>query len=112
MHWGLRMEWVLEPKVGGLEDASGKWKVFVKLSVCGFNDLGFIGLPYIWDNRQDAEHNIKVRLDRGLATDSFLSLFRDVKVWHVQTTTSDHCALVVECLEHSEPEEKEEEFSL
>jgi hypothetical protein len=42
-----------------------------------------------------------VKLDRVLATDSFLSIFRDVKVWHVQTTTSDHCALVVECLEHS-----------
>jgi hypothetical protein len=71
------------------------------VSICGFNDLGFIGLPYTWDNRQDDDHNIKVKLDRVLATDSFLSIFRDVKVWHVQTTTSDHCALVVECLEHS-----------
>ena len=71
------------------------------VAVCGFTDLGFIGLPYTWDNRQDDAHNIKVRLDRGLANDDFLDLFREVKVWHVQTTISDHCALVVECLEHS-----------
>ena len=50
------------------------------VSICGFNDLGFIGLPYMWDNCQDDDHNIKVRLDRGLVTDSFLSIFRDVKV--------------------------------
>jgi hypothetical protein len=37
----------------------------------------------------------------GLAKDSFLNMFREVKVWHIQTTTLDHCALVVECLEHS-----------
>jgi hypothetical protein len=36
-----------------------------------------------------------------LATGAFLDLFRDVKVWHIQTMMSDHCALVVECLEHS-----------
>jgi hypothetical protein len=42
---------------------------------CGFTDLGFIGLPYTWDNRQDAYHNVKVRLDRGLATDPFLDLY-------------------------------------
>jgi hypothetical protein len=47
------------------------------------------------------DHNIKVWLDWGMATDSLLNMFREVKVWHIQTTTSDHCALVVECLEHS-----------
>jgi hypothetical protein len=71
------------------------------VSICGFTDLGYIGLPYTWDNRQDADHNVKVRLDRGVATGPFLDMFRELKVWHVQNTLSDHCALVVECLEHS-----------
>ena len=53
-----------------------------------------------WDNRQAGHHNIKVRLDRGLASDSFLDLFREVKIWHVQNTLSDHCCLIAECLEH------------
>lgn len=52
------------------------------VEVCGFVDLGFQGLPWIWDNRQE-DHNIKVRLDRGLATTGFLDLFKYIKVWHV-----------------------------
>lgn len=70
---------------------------------CGFPDLGFIGLPYTWDNRQQEQgaDNVKVRLDRGLASSTFLSLFQNVKVWHVQTTESDHCSLVLECLKGS-----------
>jgi hypothetical protein len=27
---------------------------------CGFHDLGFIGLTYTWDNRQQGDQNIKV----------------------------------------------------
>lgn len=64
---------------------------------CGFVDLGFIGLPYTWDNRQPEQTNVKCRIDRGLATEGFLDLFPRTKVWHVQTTESDHCCLVVEC---------------
>lgn len=68
------------------------------VDLCGFVDLGFIGLPYTWDNRQQDSANVKCRLDRGLANGDFLDLFQSVKVWHVQTAESDHCALVVECL--------------
>ena len=55
------------------------------VEVCGFADLGYIGLPYRWDNRQHDNGNVKVRLDRGFATAEFLNLFQSVKVWHVQT---------------------------
>uniref|UniRef100_A0A0A8YQE6 Uncharacterized protein n=1 Tax=Arundo donax TaxID=35708 RepID=A0A0A8YQE6_ARUDO len=34
---------------------------------CNFSDLGYTGLPYTLDNRQDHATNIKVRLDRALA---------------------------------------------
>lgn len=71
------------------------------VEVCGFADLGYIGLPYTWDNRQQGRSNVKVRLDRGLANAKFLNLFQSVKVWHVQTTQSDHCCLVVEGLKGS-----------
>lgn len=64
---------------------------------CGLMDLGFSGLPYTWDNRQQGDHNVKVRLDRGLATCGLLNLFRDISVTHIQTTQSDHCALLIEC---------------
>lgn len=64
---------------------------------CGFMDLGYIGLPYTWDNRQQGDSNVKMCSNRGLATTDFLDLFQGVKVWHVQTTESDHCCLVIEC---------------
>lgn len=80
------------------------------MSICRFKDLGFIGLPYTWDNRQEGSHNVKVRLDRDLATDTFLDLFREVKVWHVQNTLSDHCCLVVECLDHTHRRRKKKNF--
>lgn len=67
------------------------------VSACGFMDLGFLGLPYTWDNRQQGGHNIKVRLDRALANPAFTDKFRDIRVWHVQTTELDHCCLVIEC---------------
>jgi hypothetical protein len=50
------------------------------VQVCGPMDLGFIGLPYTWDNRQEGDDNIKVRLDRGLANSAFLELFKETKV--------------------------------
>jgi hypothetical protein len=47
---------------------------------CGFSDLGYIGLPYTWDNRQEGGNNIKVRNDRDLANSEFLNLFPSVRV--------------------------------
>ena len=67
------------------------------VSICGFPDLGFIGLPYTWDNRQQGDQNIKVRLDRAFANEAFSGLFKYIKVWHVQTTESDHCCLIMKC---------------
>jgi len=72
-----------------------------EVEYCGFSDLGYIGLPYMWDNRQPDSTNVKCRLDRGLANSEFLNLFQWTRVWHVQTTESDHCYLVLECLQHS-----------
>lgn len=69
--------------------------------ICGFMNLGYIGLLYTWDNRQEGDRNVKVRLDKGLTTDAFLGAFRDVKVCHVQTTMSNHICLAVKCLDHS-----------
>src|SRR4051812_8475044 len=63
---------------------------------CRFTDLGFIGTPFTWDNRQQGSSNIKVRLDRGLADDMFMESFDNTVVRHIQTTRSDHCALLLE----------------
>jgi hypothetical protein len=70
------------------------------VTVCGFTDLGFSRLPFTWDNRQNGAHNVKVRLDRGLANRDFLDMFPVTTVWHEQTTTSDHCCLRIESYQH------------
>lgn len=44
---------------------------------------------------QQGTSNVKVRLDRGLADEIFVELFDNITVQHVQTTESDHCALVI-----------------
>jgi hypothetical protein len=36
---------------------------------CSFTDLGFSGLLYTWDNKQDGDWNVKVRLDRAFGDD-------------------------------------------
>ena len=62
---------------------------------CRFDDLGYYGLPYTWDNRQQGTRNFKVRLDRGLGDDKFLECFHNTTVNHIQCTESDHCALLI-----------------
>jgi hypothetical protein len=100
-----------EEQIGGVRRTERQLEGFRDaVSVCGFTDLGYIGLPYTWDNRQHGDRNVKVRLDRGLANDSFLNLFRQVKVWHVQNTLSDHCGLMVECLDHSSRKKRKKKF--
>lgn len=65
-----------------------KWKMEGfrdTVDYCRFTDIGFSGLPYTWDNRQQGSSNVKVRLD----------LFDDTSVQHIQTTESNHCALIL-----------------
>ena len=37
------------------------------LADCGLLDLGFVGLPFTYDNGRDGNANVKVRLDRAVA---------------------------------------------
>ena len=50
------------------------------VNTCGFTDLGFLGLPYTWDNRQHGVDNLMVRLDRAFASPAFTDMFREIKV--------------------------------
>ena len=77
-----REEWMME----GFRDT---------VDYCQMTDLGYAGLPYTWDNRQQGNNNIKVRLDRGLGDDRFMEAFDNIAIQHAQTTESDHCALVI-----------------
>jgi hypothetical protein len=40
------------------------------LAHCDVFDLGFSGVPWTFDNKQHGERNVKVRLDRAVASSS------------------------------------------
>ncbi|KAM0917640.1 hypothetical protein ACQ4PT_009125 [Festuca glaucescens] len=81
---------------GGLPKEEWKMAGFREaVEHCSFSDLGYSGLPYTWDNRQEGTRNIKARLDRALGDDKFLEQFDGTSVSHIQTTESDHCAILI-----------------
>jgi hypothetical protein len=59
-------------------------------------DFGFSGVPFTYDNRQDGNNNIRVRLDRACADEQLRDMFPATKVLHVASSCSDHCPLVVQ----------------
>lgn len=65
------------------------------LDDCGLIDLGFLGPKFTWTNKQDADSNVKVRLDRAVTNGEFSRLFEDYHVENIITTTSDHYAISI-----------------
>jgi hypothetical protein len=57
---------------------------------CGFEDLGFNGPPFTWCNNRLGSHTVWERLDRVLATTSWISLFPLAQVQHLHAVSSDH----------------------
>ncbi|XP_073367900.1 uncharacterized protein [Aegilops tauschii subsp. strangulata] len=48
----------------------------------GLQDLGWSGVPFTWDNRQEGNNNVKARIDRVFANAEFLTRFEQTRVWH------------------------------
>lgn len=67
---------------------------------CGLIDLGFSGLPYTWDNRQEGSANVKARIDQAFGNDGLLNLFQVVEVKHISVVQSDHCMIHTELKKH------------
>ena len=71
------------------------------LADCGSVDLGFVGLPYTYDNGRDGNANVKVRLDRAVAETRWRDLFNDATLHHLVSSRSDHCPLLLEIKKES-----------
>ena len=70
---------------------------------CGeLMDLGFSGTPFTYDNGQQGERNVRVRLDRACADDALSEIFPFAQVVHLASSCSDHVPIVVR-LAHVEP---------
>lgn len=59
------------------------------LSYCDLHDLGFSGLLWTYNNKQQGDHNVRVRLDRAVASPAWSS-----RVVHLKSSRSDHCPLL------------------
>lgn len=65
------------------------------LEDCQLMDLGSTGPKLTWNNRQEGERNVRVRLDRVVANGQFIKLFNDSLVENIITTSSDHFAVML-----------------
>ncbi|XP_073351872.1 uncharacterized protein [Aegilops tauschii subsp. strangulata] len=65
------------------------------LEMCELEDLGFSGIPFTYNNGQDSNRNVQVRLDRACADEAWRDTFPFAKVVHLATSCSDHCPLLI-----------------
>jgi hypothetical protein len=65
------------------------------LNFCGLKDIGFSGLLWTYDNKKPGNRNVKVHLDRGVATSSWLNSFFDASITHLTSPCSYHCPLLL-----------------
>ena len=68
------------------------------LSECNLFDLGFHGLPWTYDNKQEGNRNVKVRLDRAVACPQWSAMYPHCKVSHIISSRSDHYPLYIQLL--------------
>jgi hypothetical protein len=65
------------------------------LSHCDLHDIGFTGSPWTFDNKQKGARNVKVRLDRAVASPAWSAMFPEHRLLHIQSTRSDHCPILL-----------------
>uniref|UniRef100_A0A453HUU9 Endonuclease/exonuclease/phosphatase domain-containing protein n=1 Tax=Aegilops tauschii subsp. strangulata TaxID=200361 RepID=A0A453HUU9_AEGTS len=65
------------------------------LEVCGLVDLGFVGVPFTYDNKRSRASNVKVRLDRAVATNEWRNMFAFSSILHIPSPCSDHVAVLL-----------------
>lgn len=63
----------------------------------GLRDLGMIGYRFTWERSRGSPQWVEERLDRALASQSWLSLFDNVVVENLEEApSSDHSALLLD----------------
>jgi hypothetical protein len=66
------------------------------LAFCNLHDLGYRGTPWTLDNKKEGKKNVKVRLDRAVASPSWNSKFPNAIVRHLVSSCSDHCPILID----------------
>lgn len=68
------------------------------LSNLPYIELPFSGPRFTWREKKSGDNNIHERLDRGLASTLWVSLFPQVRLIHHVFTSSDHYQIVLNYL--------------
>lgn len=63
---------------------------------CGLQDLGFQGEQFTWEKSRGTDNWVQERLDRGLATQTWIDMFPDAVVKVIEMSTSDHLPLFLD----------------
>ncbi|CAN0920359.1 hypothetical protein LINGRAHAP2_LOCUS32003 [Linum grandiflorum] len=61
-------------------------------------DLGFQGEPFTWNNCQDRDRFIRIRLDRALSNVAWRNAYDRALVYHESDIGSDHRPIYINCL--------------
>ena len=56
---------------------------------------GYSGVDFTWCNQQEGDNIVYLRLDRAIATLDWLEHFPNVRVQHLEDTTSEDCPLLL-----------------
>ncbi|KAA3467762.1 reverse transcriptase [Gossypium australe] len=68
------------------------------LEDCNLEDLGFKGRWFTWEQGRQKSTNIRERLDRGVATITWIDLFPRYQVNHLSHSFSDHCPILLDTM--------------
>lgn len=63
---------------------------------CGLLDLDLIGYQYTWERGRGTDGWIEVRLDREMTTVDWVGRFRLARLFNLQVSLSDHCAIYLD----------------
>nr|XP_023927486.1 uncharacterized protein LOC112038880 [Quercus suber] len=82
-------------KLGGAPRSEAAMREFREVvDDCGFMDLGYVGKKYSWRGRR-GESMVLERLDRALATQSWLALNPATRVLCLRYNASDHYPIII-----------------
>ncbi|GMI99219.1 hypothetical protein HRI_003591200 [Hibiscus trionum] len=94
-------------KQGGLQRSQRQMDQFQNaLEECELGDIGSNGPWFTWENGRRSESNMRVRLDRGVANNLWLTCFPEFDLHHLPHSISDHCPILLDTTARSHSSNK------